>query len=58
MGGVAQTVTNGVIDIAEVTGNIVITATADLQYYITAEEITGIQLPITPKQLPKITGWL
>lgn len=28
------------------------------EYYITAEEIAGIQLPITPKQLPKITGWL
>lgn len=58
MGGVEQTVVGGVIDIAEVTGDIVITATADIQYYITAETITGIQLPITPKQLPKITGWL
>lgn len=58
MGGVAQTVDNGVIYIAEVTGDIVITATADIQYYITAETITGIQLPFMPNQLPKITGWL
>lgn len=59
MGGVEQTVVGGVIDIAEVTGDIVITATATIQHYIYSEQdSTGIQLPVSPSQVPKITGWL